>query len=125
MVTSMVSLLTGVAVKRDIAMTGEVSLRGRVMPIGGLKEKLLAALRGGIQTALIPDENVKDLEDIPDNVKEGLSIIAVRSIDEVLAAALVKPLEPLSAEQLAEYEARMAALENAALMRGNTGDSVH
>lgn len=125
MVTSMVSLLTGVAVKRDIAMTGEVSLRGRVMPIGGLKEKLLAALRGGIQTALIPDENVKDLEDIPDNVKEGLSIVAVRSIDEVLAAALVKPLEPLSAEQLAEYEARMAALENAALMRGNTGDSVH
>ena len=125
MVTSMVSLLSGIAVKRDIAMTGEVSLRGRVMPIGGLKEKLLAAHRGGIATALIPDENVKDLEDIPDNVKEGLTIIAVKTIDEVLANALIEPLEPLSAEQLAEYEARMAALENAALMRGGSGESVH
>ena len=92
MVTSIVSTLTGVPVRKDIAMTGEVTLRGRVLPIGGLKEKLLAALRGGITTVLIPEENRKDLAEIPDNVKQGLDIIPVSHVDEVLAKALVDPL---------------------------------
>src|SRR5205823_8297824 len=92
MVTSIVSVLTGIAVKRDIAMTGEITLRGRVLPIGGLKEKLLAALRGGLKTVLIPKENERDLPEIPDNVKKGLEILAVSTVDEVLARALVKPL---------------------------------
>ncbi|MEQ8441852.1 MAG: endopeptidase La [Alphaproteobacteria bacterium] len=95
MVTSIVSILTGVAVRRDIAMTGEITLRGRVLPIGGLKEKLLAALRGGIKTVLIPKDNEKDLADIPENVKKGLEIIAVSSVDEVLGHALVAPLVPI------------------------------
>ena len=84
--------LTGIAVHRDVAMTGEVTLRGRVLPIGGLKEKLLAALRGGIKTVLIPQENEKDLADIPANIKEGLEIIPVSHVDQVLARALVSPL---------------------------------
>jgi len=92
MVTSIVSTLTGIAVRPDVAMTGEVTLRGRVLAIGGLKEKLLAALRGGIKTVLIPEENVKDLAEIPANAREGLEIIAVSHVDEVLARALVEPL---------------------------------
>ena len=92
MITSIVSALTGVAVRKEVAMTGEISLRGRVMPIGGLKEKLLAALRGGLKTVLIPKENERDLPEIPDNVKKGLQIIPVSTVDEVLALALVKPL---------------------------------
>jgi ATP-dependent Lon protease len=92
MVTSIVSVLTGIPIRRDIAMTGEITLRGRVLPIGGLKEKMLAALRGGIKTVLIPVDNVKDLADIPDNVKEGLEIISVTTVDEVLEKALTKPL---------------------------------
>jgi ATP-dependent Lon protease len=92
MITSIVSALTGVAVRKDVAMTGEISLRGRVMPIGGLKEKLLAALRGGLKTVLIPKENERDLPEIPDNVKKGLEIVPVSTVDEVLAKALVKPL---------------------------------
>jgi ATP-dependent Lon protease len=92
MVTSIVSVLTGISVRRDLAMTGEITLRGRVLPIGGLKEKLLAALRGGIKTVLIPNDNVKDLADIPDNVKEGLEIVAVTTVDEVLEKALSDPL---------------------------------
>jgi ATP-dependent Lon protease len=92
MITSIVSALTGVAVRKEVAMTGEISLRGRVMPIGGLKEKLLAALRGGLKTVLIPKENERDLPEIPDNVKKGLEIISVSTVDEVLARALVKPL---------------------------------
>ena len=92
MVTAMVSTLTGVAVRRDVAMTGEVTLRGRVLPIGGLKEKLLAALRGGITTVLIPHENEKDLAEIPANIRDGLKIIPVRHVDEVLALALTEPL---------------------------------
>jgi ATP-dependent Lon protease len=92
MITSIVSALTGVAVRKEVAMTGEISLRGRVLPIGGLKEKLLAALRGGLKTVLIPKENERDLPEIPDNVKKGLEIIAVSTVDEVLARALVKPL---------------------------------
>ncbi len=92
MVTAMISTLTGIAVRRDVAMTGEVTLRGRVLPIGGLKEKLLAALRGGIKTVLIPHENEKDLVEIPANIRDGLTIIPVRHVDEVLALALVEPL---------------------------------
>ncbi|MEE1877545.1 endopeptidase La [Altererythrobacter litoralis] len=95
MVTSIVSALTGIAVRPDVAMTGEVTLRGRVLAIGGLKEKLLAALRGGIKTVLIPEENVKDLAEIPDNVKEGLEIIPVSHVDEVLERALTERLEPI------------------------------
>jgi len=92
MITSIVSALTGVAVRKEVAMTGEISLRGRVLPIGGLKEKLLAALRGGLKTVLIPKENERDLPEIPDNVKKGLEIVPVSTVDEVLARALVKPL---------------------------------
>jgi ATP-dependent Lon protease len=95
MVTSIVSTLTGIPVRADVAMTGEVTLRGRVLPIGGLKEKLLAALRGGIKTVLIPEENRKDLAEIPANVKEGLEIIPVAHVDEVLAKALTQPLEAI------------------------------
>jgi len=95
MVTSIVSTLTGIPVKRDVAMTGEVTLRGRVLPIGGLKEKLLAALRGGITTVLIPAENEKDLADIPANVREGLTIIPVTHVDEVLKLAFARPMVPI------------------------------
>ncbi|MBY0583659.1 MAG: endopeptidase La [Sphingomonas sp.] len=91
-VTSIVSTLTGVPVRRDIAMTGEVTLRGRVLPIGGLKEKLLAAMRGGIKTVLIPQENEKDLVEIPANIREGLTIVPVQHVDEVLRLALMEPL---------------------------------
>ncbi len=95
MCTSIVSVLTGIAIRKDIAMTGEITLRGRVLPIGGLKEKLLAALRGGIKTVLIPKDNEKDLAEIPDNVKNGMKIIPVTTVDEVLANALVSPLVPI------------------------------
>ena len=95
MVTSIVSVLTGIPVRKDIAMTGEITLRGRVLPIGGLKEKLLAALRGGLKTVLIPKENEKDLAEIPDNVKRGLTIIPVAAADELLKHALVRPPEPI------------------------------
>ena len=95
MVTSIVSTLTGVPIRREIAMTGEVTLRGRVLPIGGLKEKLLAALRGGIETVLIPAENEKDLAEIPQNIKDGLTIIPVSHVDEVLRLALTQPLEAI------------------------------
>lgn len=99
MVTSIVSVLTGIAVKKDLAMTGEVTLRGRVLPIGGLKEKLLAALRGGIRTVLIPADNEKDLAEIPDNVKAGLKLIPVSTAEEVLSYALAKKLEPIEWEE--------------------------
>ncbi len=104
MVTSIVSTLTGIAVRPDVAMTGEVTLRGRVLAIGGLKEKLLAALRGGIKTVLIPEENVKDLAEIPDNVKDGLEIVPVAHVDQVLEQALVAlpaPIEWTEADDLA------------------------
>jgi len=93
--TAIISTLTGVAVRRDVAMTGEVTLRGRVLPIGGLKEKLLAALRGGITTVLIPAENEKDLVDIPATITDGLTIVPVSHLDEVLARALVSPIVPI------------------------------
>ncbi|MGV2496726.1 endopeptidase La [Pelagerythrobacter aerophilus] len=108
MVTSIVSMLTGIAVRADVAMTGEVTLRGRVLPIGGLKEKLLAALRGGIKTVLIPEENVKDLAEIPDNVKDGLEIVPVSHVDQVLEKALVAvpaPIEWTEADDIASQPA--------------------
>ncbi len=95
MVTAMVSTLTGIAVRKDVAMTGEVTLRGRVLAIGGLKEKLLAALRGGITTVFIPEENEKDLVEIPSNITDKLKIIPVSHVDQVLAEALVSPVEPI------------------------------
>jgi ATP-dependent Lon protease len=94
MCTALVSALTGIPVRADVAMTGEITLRGEVLPIGGLKEKLLAALRGGIKRVVIPQENEKDLAEIPDNVKEGLEIRSVKWIDEVLALALTHMPEP-------------------------------
>ncbi|WP_299657608.1 endopeptidase La [uncultured Tateyamaria sp.] len=109
MVTSIVSVLTGIPVRRDIAMTGEVSLRGNAMPIGGLKEKLLAALRGGIKTVLIPEENEKDLTEIPDNVKEGLEIIPVSHVTEVLERALVSKPDAIEWDEAAEEAAAAAA----------------
>jgi ATP-dependent Lon protease len=99
MVTAIVSVMTGIAARRDLAMTGEITLRGRVLPIGGLKEKLLAALRGGIKTVLIPEENAKDLVEISDSVKSGLEIIPVARMDEVLARALVRKPEPIEWEE--------------------------
>jgi ATP-dependent Lon protease len=116
MVTSIVSVLTQIPVRKDIAMTGEVSLRGNAMPIGGLKEKLLAALRGGITTVLIPVENQKDLPDIPDRVKEGLTIIPVSHVSEVLKHALVRQPEPIEWDEVAE--------EAAALARGKPADDL-
>jgi ATP-dependent Lon protease len=95
MVTAMISTLTGIAVRRDVAMTGEVTLRGRVLPIGGLKEKLLAALRGGITTVLIPAENEKDLAEIPKSITDSLEIVPVSHIDEVLARAMTEPMRPI------------------------------
>jgi ATP-dependent Lon protease len=95
MVTSIVSVLTGIRTRREVAMTGEITLRGRVLPIGGLKEKLLAALRGGLKTVLIPRDNEKDLAEIPDNVKKGMTIIPVGTVDELLKHALVTPPIPI------------------------------
>ncbi|MBO6603667.1 MAG: endopeptidase La [Roseicyclus sp.] len=113
MVTSIVSVLTQIPVRKDIAMTGEVTLRGNVLPIGGLKEKLLAALRGGIKTVLIPAENAKDLPEIPDNVKAGLEIIPVAHVTEVLRHALIEQPEPVEWDEAAEEAAAAkAALES-------------
>ncbi|MFW5655815.1 MAG: S16 family serine protease, partial [Roseicyclus sp.] len=109
MVTSIVSVLTQTPVRKDIAMTGEVTLRGNVLPIGGLKEKLLAALRGGITTVLIPQDNEKDLPEIPDNVKQGLTIIPVSHVSEVLAHALVSTPEPIDWDEEAEEAAAAQA----------------
>ncbi|WP_372610057.1 endopeptidase La [Aquicoccus sp.] len=122
MVTSIVSVLTGIPVRKDIAMTGEVTLRGNALGIGGLKEKLLAALRGGIKTVLIPEENEKDLAEIPDNVKEGLKIIPVSHVSEVLKIALVREPEPVDWDEAAEEAAAAARLaEN----KGGAGATAH
>jgi ATP-dependent Lon protease len=99
MATSIISVLTGIPVRRDVAMTGEVTLRGRVLPIGGLKEKLLAALRAGLTTVIIPAENEKDLAEIPDNVKAGLKIMPVGTVEEVLKIALTRQPEPITWEE--------------------------
>jgi ATP-dependent Lon protease len=93
-VTAMISVLTGIPVRADVAMTGEITLRGEVLVIGGLKEKLLAAHRGGIKTVLIPEENVKDLAEIPDNIKNRLEIVPVKWVDQVLQLALERQPEP-------------------------------
>jgi ATP-dependent Lon protease len=106
MVTAIVSTLSGIPIRKEVAMTGEVTLRGRVLPIGGLKEKLLAALRGGITTVLIPAENEKDLAEIPANVTEGLTIIPVSHVDEVLAVALSLPLAPIEWSEADELAAQ-------------------
>ena len=110
MVTSIVSVLTGIPIRKDLAMTGEVTLRGNALPIGGLKEKLLAALRGGIKTVLIPDENEKDLADIPENVKSSLEIIAVKNVSEVLKIALTEAPVPIEWDEAAEEAAAAKAL---------------
>ncbi|MBL0943960.1 MAG: endopeptidase La [Hydrogenophaga sp.] len=119
MTTALVSSLTGIPVRADVAMTGEITLRGEVTAIGGLKEKLLAALRGGIKTVVIPEENVKDLAEIPDNVKQGLEIIPVKWIDKVLAIALERQPVPLTDEevaaQIAAAQVRPAAVEGDAV----------
>jgi ATP-dependent Lon protease len=109
MTTALVSSLTGIPVRADVAMTGEITLRGEVTAIGGLKEKLLAALRGGIKTVIIPEENVKDLAEIPDNVKEGLEIVPVKWIDKVLAIALERLPVPLTDEEVAAQVAAASA----------------
>lgn len=114
MVTTIVSTLTGIPVHKDVAMTGEVTLRGRVLPIGGLKEKLLAALRGGIKTVLIPQENEKDLAEIPANIREGLEIVPVSHVDEVLARALISKPEAITwteEDDLAAQPTGKAALD--------------
>ena len=109
MTTAMVSVFTGIPVRADVAMTGEITLRGEVLPIGGLKEKLLAALRGGIKIVLIPEQNVKDLADIPENVKNRLEIVPVRWIDKVLEIALERHPVPLTEEEAAPAAAVKAA----------------
>jgi ATP-dependent Lon protease len=111
MVTAIVSVMTGIPVRRDLAMTGEITLRGRVLPIGGLKEKLLAALRGGMRTVLIPEENAKDLVDIPDSVKSGLEIVPVSRMDEVLARALTRKPEPIEWDETSVKPEPAAAVE--------------
>ncbi|MGF7160069.1 ATP-dependent Lon protease [Rhodoligotrophos appendicifer] len=108
MVTAIVSVMTGIPIRREVAMTGEITLRGRVLPIGGLKEKLLAALRGGLKKVLIPEDNAKDLADIPENVKNGLDIVPVARIDDVLKHILVRMPEPI------EWDEEAEALEEAA-----------
>ncbi len=118
MVTAIVSVLTNTPVRRDLAMTGEITLRGRVFPIGGLKEKLLAALRGNIKTVLIPKENEKDLVDIPDNVKRGLEIIAVETVDEVLKHALTEELKALESDGSSDVDPSRAAKTDDALSEG-------
>ena len=108
MLTSIVSVLSGIPVRKDIAMTGEITLRGRVLPIGGLKEKLLAALRGGLKTVLIPKDNEKDLAEIPDNVKSEIAVVPVSSVDDLLKHALVKPLTPIAWNEDSETPAVIA-----------------
>jgi ATP-dependent Lon protease len=109
MATSIISVLTGIPVKRDVAMTGEITLRGRVLPIGGLKEKLLAALRTGLKTVVIPSENEKDLAEIPDNVKKGLEIVPVSNMEEVLKIALTRVPTPVVWEEPEEPAAARLA----------------
>jgi ATP-dependent Lon protease len=116
MTTAFVSALTGIPVRSDVAMTGEITLRGEVTEIGGLKEKLLAALRGGIKTVLIPEANAKDLQDIPENVKNGLEIVPVRWIDKVLELALESAPVPFPEE---EAQSVVAASVAAAELQGS------
>ena len=105
MVTAIISVLTGIPVRKDVAMTGEITLRGRVLPIGGLKEKLLAALRGGIKTVIIPEENVKDLTEIPVEIKNKIDIVPAARVDDVLKAGLVRVPERIIWDEAAEAQA--------------------
>jgi ATP-dependent Lon protease len=122
LVTSIVSTMTGIPVRRDVAMTGEITLRGRVLPIGGLKEKLLAAHRGGIKTVLIPEENAKDLVEISDQIKGGLEIIPVSRMDEVLAVALTRKPEPIEWD---EASAKQPVVPDAAVDEDTAGVIAH
>jgi ATP-dependent Lon protease len=122
MVTAIVSVMTGIPVRHEVAMTGEITLRGRVLPIGGLKEKLLAALRAGIKKVMIPEDNAKDLAEIPDNVKSGMEIIPVARMDEVLRHALVRMPEPIEWDEVAE---EAAAAAKAAAERSGEGVRAH
>jgi ATP-dependent Lon protease len=115
MVSAIVSVMTGIPVRRDVAMTGEITLRGRVLPIGGLKEKLLAAQRGGIKTVLIPEENAKDLVDVNESIKAGLNIVPVSRMDEVLAQALVRKPEPIVWDEVASGKPEKPEDESSAL----------
>jgi ATP-dependent Lon protease len=123
MVTAIVSVMTGIPVRRDVAMTGEITLRGRVLPIGGLKEKLLAALRGGIKKVLIPEENVKDLADIPDSVKSGMELVPVAMMDDVMKHALVRQPEAITWDEEAEEAA--AAARSIAEKKDGEGARAH
>ncbi len=125
MVTAIVSVLTQIPVRKDIAMTGEVTLRGNASAIGGLKEKLLAALRGGIKTVLIPEENEKDLAEIPDNVKEGMEIIPVTHVRDVLKLALVRQPEAVDWDEEAEEAAAAARAAAGVDGTGETGRAAH
>jgi ATP-dependent Lon protease len=118
MSVAIISVLTGNPIRKDIAMTGEITLRGRVLPIGGLKEKLLAALRSGIKTVLIPQENAKDLAEVPDNVKSGLEIIPVSTVDQVLALALTGPITAIEWSEEDELPARMPPAADDATIGG-------
>ena len=118
--TALVSALSGIPVRADVAMTGEVTLRGEVLGIGGLKEKLLAALRGGIKKVLIPEENVKDLQDIPENVKNGLEIIPVKWIDKVLEETLEYMPTPLTEEEIAKMAAEALASKSSSADGGTS-----
>src|SRR3569623_3175401 len=109
MVTAIVSAMTGIPVRRDVAMTGEITLRGRVLPIGGRKEKLLAAARGGMKTVLIPEENAKDLTEISETIKKNLEIVPVSRMDEVLTRALTRKPEPIEWDAAAAKLAASAA----------------
>jgi len=125
MTTAIVSVLTGIPVRKDVAMTGEVTLRGNALGIGGLKEKLLAALRAGITTVIIPQENEKDLPEIPDNVKEGLKIIPVAHVSEALRIALVREPEPVEWDEAAEEAAAIARAQAATAAAGTPGAVAH
>jgi ATP-dependent Lon protease len=125
MVTAIVSVMTGIPVRRDVAMTGEITLRGRVLPIGGLKEKLLAASRGGMKTVLIPEENAKDLVEISDTVKKGLDIVPVSRMDEVLERALVRKPEPIAWDEEAAKPAEAAAAAEPVIEDDGSGLTAH
>jgi ATP-dependent Lon protease len=125
MVTAIVSVMTGIPVRRDVAMTGEITLRGRVLPIGGLKEKLLAASRGGMKTVLIPEENAKDLVEISDTIKKGLDIVPVSRMDEVLERALVRKPEPITWDEEAAKLAEAAAAAEPVIEDDGSGLTAH
>jgi ATP-dependent Lon protease len=112
LVSSLVSALTDIPVRHDLAMTGEITLRGQVLQIGGVKEKLLAAKRGDIKEVLIPKENVKDLAEVPDEIKQGLKITPVESLDEVIALALIRAPTPLTDAEVVEDERRMQEMKD-------------